>query len=91
MTFDSNRHDTRNGIIEPHEIIVFSWKRSSQLSRCMAEQLLFLKEIKAIAVDKAVFIPVNPRHLSYDKMKRIIPSFLFLKEKFDPNGNFEKL
>ena len=56
-----------------------------------AALISMLKEIKSIAVDKAAFIPVNPRHLSYDEMKRIIPSFLFLKEKFDPNGNFEKL
>lgn len=50
-----------------------------------------LKEIKSIAVDKAGMIPVDPRSLSYDEVKRIIPSMLFLKEKFDPSGKFEKL
>ena len=56
-----------------------------------AALISMLKEIKSVAVDKAALIPVNPRHLSYDEMKRVIPSFLFLKEKFDPDGNFEKL
>ena len=43
-----------------------------------------LKEIKSVAVDKTALISVNLRKLSFEEIKRVIASFLFLKEKFDP-------
>jgi hypothetical protein len=43
-------------------------------------------------IDKNVFAPVYLSNLTYDQKKSIIPSFLFLKEKYDSStGVFEKL
>ena len=50
----------------------------------MFEQLKVLDE-------KGTFVPVDPRTLSKTQYKKIINSFMFLTEKFDPNGNFLKL
>jgi hypothetical protein len=50
-----------------------------------------IKEIRNVAITKGAIIPVNPNKLSKGEMKSIISSSLFLKEKFQPDGNFEKL
>ena len=42
-------------------------------------------------LDKQVWTPVDPRTLSNSKCKKIIRSFMFLKEKFFADGSFEKL
>jgi len=59
---------------------------------------LFGKEaIKAILlelqqmIDKSVWMPIEPQVLSNSKTKKIIRSFMFLKEKFFADGSFEKL
>jgi hypothetical protein len=43
-------------------------------------------EIKSM-LEKGVFIPANPRRIT----KRPIRSFIFLKEKYDANGNFDRI
>jgi hypothetical protein len=50
-----------------------------------------VKEIRNVAITKGAIISVNPNKLSKGEMKSIISSSLFLKEKFHPDGNFEKL
>ena len=50
-----------------------------------------VKEIRNVAIDKAAIIPVNPNKLSKGELKSVISSSLFLKEKFKPDGMFEKL
>ena len=50
-----------------------------------------VKEIRNVAVEKAAVIPVNPNKLSKAELKSVISSSLFLKEKFKPDGEFEKL
>lgn len=42
-------------------------------------------------LDKQVFTPVFLNSLSPDQRKRVITSLVFLKEKFLPDGTFEKL
>jgi hypothetical protein len=49
-----------------------------------------LKELKQL-LDKRVFTPVKRRDLTNDQIKKIIGSFMFLKEKFKADGLFEKL
>ena len=49
------------------------------------------KEIRSVAIEKKAMIPVNPNKLSKAELKTIITSSLFLKEKFNPDGTFEKL
>ncbi len=41
--------------------------------------------------NKKVFHPLNFHQLSYQQRKSAIRSFIFLKEKFKPNGDFDKL
>jgi hypothetical protein len=53
--------------------------------------VIVVKEIKSVAIDKAAFVPVNPRTLSVLHLKSIITSSLFLKEKFNADSSFEKL
>ena len=50
-----------------------------------------VKEIRNVAIEKAAIIPVNPNKLSKSELKTVISSSLFLKEKFKPDGEFEKL
>ena len=50
-----------------------------------------VKEIRSVAIEKQALIPVNPNKLSKGELKSIISSSLFLKEKFSPDGTFEKL
>lgn len=50
-----------------------------------------VKESRSVAVEKEVFIPINPNKLSKSKLKTVISSSLFLTEKFNPDGSFEKL
>jgi hypothetical protein len=47
-----------------------------------------IKEIRSIAIIKKAFIPVHQSNFSNIK---VIPSSLFLKAKFKPDGSFEKL
>jgi hypothetical protein len=54
-----------------------------------AEQSI-LKELRSIH-DKGTFKPIHIRDLSYQQRKSIIPSKLFLKDKYSPDGTFEKL
>ena len=42
-------------------------------------------------VDKNVFTPVSPSTLSSDERCNAIPCSVFLKEKFKPDGSFDKL
>ena len=48
------------------------------------------KEVKQM-VDKKVWKGVNLASTSYKHQKKVIKSFMFLKEKFKSNGLFEKL
>ena len=48
------------------------------------------KELQQM-LDKKVWKPVMIRDLSEEDRKKIIPSSIFLKEKFKPSGEFEKL
>ena len=41
--------------------------------------------------DMKVFTPVHYHMLSEDERRKVIMSFMFLKEKYDASGNFEKL
>jgi hypothetical protein len=50
-----------------------------------------VKEIKSVAIDKAVFLPVDPKSLSSSELRKVIISSLFFKEKFSPTGEFQKL
>jgi hypothetical protein len=50
----------------------------------MFEQLSVLDQ-------KGTFVPVDPKTLSKQEFKRIIRSFMFLSEKFDPQGVMTKL
>ena len=48
-------------------------------------------EVKQI-LEKGVMHPVRKSSLTQDQIQKVIPSFLFLKEKFDPTtGEFDKL
>ena len=49
------------------------------------------KEITQLCKDKKVFEPINVKTLSKGQLIKIIRSSLFLKEKFYPHGEFEKL
>lgn len=49
-----------------------------------------LKELKQMR-DKGVFEPVYKERLSNLQLKKIIRSFMFLKEKFRADGSFDKL
>ena len=46
------------------------------------------KELQQM-LDKEVWEPVHS--MDIDKKSKIIPSMLFLKEKYNPEGQFEKL
>eukprot|EP01030_Chromulinospumella_sphaerica_P034339 gene34339-biopygen9391 len=48
------------------------------------------KELQQM-LDKGVFQAVRANELPLDQLKRRIPSSMFLKEKFDAQGQFEKL
>ena len=50
-----------------------------------------VKEIKSVAIDKAVFLPEDPKSLSPAELRKVIVSSLFFKEKFSPSGEFLKL
>lgn len=41
--------------------------------------------------DKFVLEPVQTRKISEEQREAIIPSFMFLKDKFSTTGKFEKL
>ena len=49
------------------------------------------KEMTMIIKEKEVFEPVNINNLSFEERKTIIPSKLFLKEKYTATGEFDKL
>ena len=48
-------------------------------------------EIRSVAIEKGAINPVHVGRLSVGEMKSIIISSMFLKEKFSPTGEFEKL
>ena len=48
------------------------------------------KELRQM-VDKGVWVPVKWTDLSAAQIKKMIPSSMFLKEKYLPNGEFEKV
>jgi Reverse transcriptase (RNA-dependent DNA polymerase) len=50
-----------------------------------------VKEMTQMVVDKPVWEPVDVESWSRDKLKRIITSSMFLKEKYTADGVFEKL
>ena len=52
--------------------------------------MAIVSEIHQI-VGKRVFHPVNMRQLTNKQLRSIIRSSIFLKEKYLPNGNFDKL
>lgn len=55
----------------------------------VAEKSIFL-EVEAME-KKKVFTPINHSNLTYKQRKNVIRSFMFLKEKFKPDGTFDKL
>jgi hypothetical protein len=42
-------------------------------------------------IKKGVFSPVSPDSLSADEKRNVIPSFIFLKQKYKPNGDIDKV
>ena len=42
-------------------------------------------------IDRGVWLPIKPEELSKQKFKKIIRSSMFLKEKYNASGSFEKL
>ena len=48
-----------------------------------------LKELKQMR-DKGVFLPVLKERLSNQQLRKVVRSFLFLKEKFKADGSFDK-
>ena len=54
-----------------------------------AEKSIFL-EVEAME-KKKVFTPVSHDNLTYKQRREAIRSFMFLKEKFKPDGSFDKL
>ena len=48
-------------------------------------------EIKQLFVDKKALIPVKRKSLTKSQTKKIIRSSIFLKEKYDAKGEFEKI
>jgi hypothetical protein len=42
-------------------------------------------------IKKGVFSPVSPDSLSADEKRNVIPSFIFLKQKYKPNGDMDKV
>ena len=48
-------------------------------------------EMELVISQKEAFKPVHVNELDYNQRKTIIPSMMFLKEKFNAEGQFEKL
>ena len=42
-------------------------------------------------IDRGAFLPVRWGEMTFEQRKRIIPSMMFLKEKYTPEGDFERL
>ena len=42
-------------------------------------------------IDRGAFLPVRWSEMTFEQRKRIIPSMMFLKEKYTPEGDFERL
>jgi len=59
-------------------------------TRPEAAEKSILKELGSIHA-KGTFRPVQVRNLSFQQRKSIIPSKLFLRDKYAPDGTFEKL
>ena len=56
-----------------------------------ASKIALLHELKQLIIDKEVLIPVDPKSLTDEERSNIIPAVTFLKEKYFPDGTFEKL
>ena len=50
-----------------------------------------LSELKQLILDKNAYHPVHRSELTPSQLKQVMRSFMFLKEKFDAAGRFEKL
>lgn len=48
-------------------------------------------EMKQLVNDKEVFECVDANQLTVAQRKSVIPGFMFMKEKYKPNGDFDKL
>jgi len=66
-----------------------SMKKGLQTYGQEAEKSIFL-EVEAME-KKKVFTPTNHEHLTSKQKRDAIRSFMFLKEKFKPDGEFDKL
>jgi hypothetical protein len=49
------------------------------------------KELSMVMIEKQAFEPTHVNNLTYEQKKAIIPSKMFLKEKYNAQGQFEKL
>jgi hypothetical protein len=66
-----------------------SMKKGLEIYGNEAEKSIFM-EIEAME-KKKVFTPTNHEHLTNKQKREAIRSFMFLKEKFKPDGAFDKL
>lgn len=86
MAFHVNKVEVSKIIHRNYRI---SMKKGLQLYGEEAEKSIHA-EIMAME-KKKVFTPVNHQSLSYSQKIKAIRSFMFLKEKFKPDGEFDKL
>jgi hypothetical protein len=66
-----------------------SAKKGLQLYPQLAHEAIF-KELKQL-VDMATFEPVDSGNIDPEERRKAIRSFMFLKEKYDSTGRFEKI
>jgi len=86
-----NRRARRANMRKPARFIVnhISLRRGLSLYGVSAERAIQLEVLAMI--NKQVFMPVKITSLSHAERKKIIRSSIFLKEKFKPDGSFDKL
>ena len=83
------RYDSRSGAPIRERVLNVSVSTALRTMRhraleAMCAEILQMRDMK-------VFTPVHYHMLSEDERRKVIMSFMFLKEKYDASGNFEKL
>ena len=83
------RYDSRSGATIRERVLNVSVSTALRTMRhraleAMCAEILQMRDMK-------VFTPVHYHMLSEDERRKVIMSFMFLKEKYDASGNFEKL
>ena len=85
-----NTRSTTKGIEESEEqAFKISVAEAIRTRGKVAEQVI-LKELTQM-VNKGVWTPIDPRKLTSEERSRVIRSSMFIKEKYLPTGEFEKL